>query len=202
MKFIKAVISFIAIALLVVTALFIDFTYKTFSAEAKSEKVDAIVVLAGGKGRIDEALRLFRDGYGKRLYLIGVDPSVRKQELYRHSKGDPSSELVFLEQSSRNTLENAIYARDMLAAGQVRSIMLITSRYHLKRATILFRNSLPLEVKIYPYPVDTKNIKENWWYHVGTSKLLFSEFYKYCIFRLYFWVSPGEFRRGGVRPPL
>ena len=194
MKFLKAILSFLIIALLVLTAFFVDFTYKTFSASATAVKVDAIVVLAGGKGRIEEGVRLFREGNARRLYLVGVDPSVRKTDLYRQTKGDPSPDLVVLEQNSRNTLENSIYARDILVSGQARSIMLITSRYHLKRATILFRNSLPKDVKIYPYPVDSKNLKENWWHHIGTSRLLFSEFYKYCIFRLYFMVSPGEFR--------
>ena len=202
MKFFKAVISFLVIASLVITALFVDFTYKTFSAEARPSKVDAIVVLAGGRGRIEEGVRLYRDGYSRRLYLVGVDPSVRKIELYRQSRTDPPQDMVFLEQNSRNTLENSIYARDMLVAGQVRSIMLITSRYHLKRATLLFRNSLPADVKIYSYPVDSNNLKQNWWYHIGSSRLLFSEFYKYCIFRLYFMISPGEFRRGATKAPL
>ena len=192
MKIIKALLSFITITLLVITALFVDFAYKTFSATQRSVKVDSIVVLAGGKGRIEEGVRIFRDGCGKRLFLIGVDPSVRKSDLYRPLSGDPSADLVILEKNSRNTLENAIYARDILVSNQVHSVLLITSRYHLKRATILFRNALPRDVLIYPYPVDSKNIKENWWNHIGTSRLLFSEFYKYCIFRLYFMFSSGE----------
>ncbi len=194
MKFFKAILSFVSIALLVIVALFVDFTYKTFSAEATTAKVDAIVVLAGGKGRVEEGVRLFREGNGKRLYLIGVDPVVRKADLYKAEKGDNSADMVVLEKNSRNTLENSIYARDIIVGAKVHSIMLITSRYHLKRATLLFRKALPNDVKIYSYPVDSKNLKENWWHHIGTSKLLFSEFYKYCIFRLYFILSPGEYR--------
>lgn len=192
MKILKALSSLLILALLVLVALFIDFTYKTFSAQPRLVSTDAIVVLAGGKGRVEEGVRLFREKQASWLFLIGVDPTVRKNELYRPKPGDPAADHVVLEQASRNTLENALYGRDLLLGHQVRSIQLITSRYHLKRSSLLFRNALPAEVAIYPYPVDTGKVKQDWWYHVGSFKLLFSEFYKYCLFRVFFLFSPGE----------
>lgn len=193
-KIIKALLSFTVVAGLVLVALFIDFAYKTYSARQRSVQVDAIVVLAGGKGRVEEGVRLFRERKGKWLFLVGVDPSVRKGDLYRPRSGDPSGEQVVLEKVSRNTLENAIYGRDLVAAREVRSVLLITSRYHLKRSTILFRHALPKDVAIYPHPVDSVNLKKDWWSHDGTFRLLVSEFSKYCLFRLMFLVSPGELR--------
>lgn len=194
MKIFKAFLSLLAIAFLIVTALFVDFAYKTFSASPRLVQADAIVVLAGGRGRVEEGVRLFRDGKGKQLFLVGVDPLVRKSDLYRPKAGDPPADRVILEKASRNTLENAIYARDVLAAYEVRSVLLITSRYHLKRAAILFRHALPRDVAIYPYPVDSANVKEQWWQHEGSFRLLFSEFYKYCLFRIFFLMAPGELR--------
>ncbi len=194
MKIFKALLSLLMLALLVVTALFIDFTYKTFSARPRQVQADAIVVLAGGKGRVDEGVRLFRARRATWLFLVGVDPTVRKSDLYRPKPGDPSADNVVLEKLSRNTLENAIYGRDIQVEHKVRSVLLITSRYHLKRSAILFRNALPPEVAVYPYPVDSSNVKEEWWHHLGTFRLLFSEFYKYCIFRVFFLFSPGELR--------
>ncbi len=194
MKILKALLSFLVIGLLVVTAFFVDFAYKTFSSHPHTMRVDAIVVLAGGKGRVEEGVRLFRQGESHWLFLVGVDPSVRKGDLYRQRPGDPAPDRVLLEKVSRNTLENAMYARDLLESKGVRSLLLITSRYHLKRATILFRNALPPDVAIYPHPVDSSNVRKNWWYHLGTFRLLFSEFYKYCLFRLFFLVAPGELR--------
>jgi len=192
MKIIKAFVSLFILTLLVVTALFIDFTYKTFSARPRQVQADAIVVLAGGKGRIEEGVRLFRDRRAQWLFLVGVDPTVRKSDLYRPKNGDPSSDFVVLEKLSRNTLENAMYGRDLIVEHKVSSVLLITSRYHLKRAAILFHNALPPAVAVYPYPVDSQKIKEDWWHHVGTFRLLFTEFYKYCLFRTFFLFSPGE----------
>ncbi|HBA71790.1 MAG TPA: YdcF family protein [Geobacter sp.] len=196
MNIIKAFITLVVIGLFAVTALFIDFTYKTFSYRQHSRKADAIVVLAGGKGRVEEGIRLFRESRARYLYFIGVDPSVRKSDLYRPRPGDPSSERVILEKASRNTLENAVLGREVIMKNNIRSIILITSRYHLKRSSILFRNSLPKNIAIYPYPVDTKNLKESWWSHGGSFDLLFHEFYKYCMFRLFFMLAPEELRDG------
>lgn len=194
MNIIKAFLTLGIIGSVVITALFIDFTYKTFSYRQSTQNADAIVVLAGGKGRVEEGVRLFRESRAEYLLFIGVDPSVRKSDLYRPKHGDPSSENVVLEKSSRNTLENSIYGRDIIVRSGVHSIILITSRYHLKRASILFRNSLPKNITIIPYPVDSVNLKESWWNHGGSFQLLFREFYKYCMLRMFFMFAPGELR--------
>ncbi|HIJ89001.1 MAG TPA: YdcF family protein [Desulfuromonadales bacterium] len=201
MNIIKAFLTLAIIGAVIVTVLFIDFTYKTFSYRQNTQKTDAIVVLAGGKGRVDEGVRLFRESRADYLFFIGVDPSVRKSDLYRPRHGDPSSDNVFLEKSSRNTVENSIFSRDVIVRSGARSILLITSRYHLKRASILFRNSLPKEITIIPYPVDTVNLKESWWNHGGSFQLLFREFYKYCMLRTFFILTPEEFRES-VMPTI
>jgi uncharacterized SAM-binding protein YcdF (DUF218 family) len=190
MGFLKGLFSLVIIALLVLSVLFVDFVYKTYSVAQREVRTDAIVVLAGGRGRVEEGIRLFKEGQGKQLFLIGVDPLVKKGELYKGKRADD----VFLEKVSRNTLENAIYARDLITQNKVTSITLITSRYHMKRSTLIFRNALAKDVAIYPHPVDSSNLKEDWWIHRGSFKLLFSEFYKYCMFRFFFMLAPGELR--------
>jgi uncharacterized SAM-binding protein YcdF (DUF218 family) len=146
-------------------------------------------------------VRLYRERRAGYLFLIGVDPSVRKSDLYRPQPGDPSPDGVILERASRNTLENAILGRDVILRRQIKSVLLITSRYHMKRAAILFRNALPGNLTIYPYPVDTRNLKEAWWNHGGSFYLLFSEFYKYCMFRTFFSLAPVELK-SVVFPPV
>ncbi len=194
MNIIKAFFTLCIIGSVVITALFIDFTYKTFSYRQNTQKADAIVVLTGGKGRVEEGVRLFRESRAEFLFFVGVDPSVRKSDLYRPKAGDPSAENVILEKSSRNTLENSIFGRDLIVGNGVHSVLLITSRYHLKRSSILFRNSLPKDITIIPYPVDSVNLKESWWSHGGSFQLLFREFYKYCLLRMFFMLAPGDLR--------
>ncbi|HPX61245.1 MAG TPA: YdcF family protein [Deltaproteobacteria bacterium] len=196
MNIIKALVTIITVAFIVITVLFIDFAYKTFSYQVRDIKADAIVVLAGGKGRVVEGIKLYRGRKARWLFFIGAGPTVKVADLYVPGHGDPSSSGVIMENTSRNTLENAIYGRNLIMSREVRSIILITSRYHMKRASILLRNALPKDIAIYPYPVDTINLKEEWWSHGGSFHLLFREFYKYCMFRAFFALAPGELREG------
>lgn len=194
MAYVKGLFSLVVLLALVLAVLFVDFVYKTFSVTRRDVRTDAVVVLAGGKGRIEEGVRLYREGKGERLFLIGVDPSVRKSDLFAEKPGERGGEGVHLENLSRNTLENAILARQMLAGYNVRSMLLITSRYHMKRSLLLFRHVFPKDMAIYPYPVTASSSTVGWWSHGGSVRLLFSEFYKYCLFRIVFLFSPGELR--------
>jgi len=199
MSIVKGLFSLLLIFLIAVAVLFIDFAYKTFSVGQKNVKTDAIVVLTGGRGRIDEGIKLYRDRKARYLYLIGVGPAVRKSDLFKERKGEGREEGVVLENVSRNTLENALYARELLAKNrEVASIRLITSRYHMKRATLIFRNILPVGIAIYPHPVDSRNLKVEWWRDEGSFRLLFTEFYKYCMYRFFFLVAPGELKEGKI----
>lgn len=194
MAIIKGILSMLVILLVGLAVLFVDFAYKTFSVRPSERKSDAIVVLAGGRGRIEEGIRLYRDRQGGWLFLIGVDPLVRKGDLFRDRSNVGEGDKVILEKVSRNTLENALYARDIIVSKEIGSISLITSRYHMKRATLIFRSLLPREIAIYPHPVDSRNLQERWWNHGSSFRLLFSEFYKYCLFRFFFLFASGEFR--------
>lgn len=191
----KGFIALCILIFLVISVLFVDFVYKTFSFRVRNLNPDAIVVLAGGKGRIEEGIRLYREGKGTRLFFIGVDPSVKKTDLYKEIRGVRSSNQVYLEKVSRNTLENAIFARELISQYNVRSMLLITSRYHMKRSLLIFRNLLPKDIAIYPHPVAGKSTVDAWWSHSGSLRLLFSEFYKYCLYRIIFLFSQGELRQ-------
>ncbi|NMC74776.1 MAG: YdcF family protein [Geobacteraceae bacterium] len=193
-SFLKGCSAFLLLMLCVCVLLFIHFAYSTFSVGHRDVKTDAIVVLAGGKGRVEEGIRLYRSNRARWLFLVGVDPLVRKNELFKEMPGERGGEDVVLEQSSRNTLENALYARDLITRRNIRSIRLITSRYHMMRAVLIFNSVLPKDIAVYPFPVDSKNLKEEWWSHKGSFRLLFGEFYKYTLFRAFFLFAPGELR--------
>lgn len=87
MAFLRGIFSLFVIVMLVIVVLFVDFTYKTFSQRQRDLNCDAIVVLAGGRGRIEEGSRLYRENHARWLFLIGVDPSVRKSDLSGSGRG-------------------------------------------------------------------------------------------------------------------
>jgi uncharacterized SAM-binding protein YcdF (DUF218 family) len=194
MSIVKGLLFLLVILLVALGVLFVDFAYKTFSVREREKNADAIVVLTGGRGRVEEGLRLYRENKGRWLLFIGVDRTVQKGDLLKRGEGERDGNGIILEKVSRNTLENAFYARDLIVKKEITSIILITSRYHMKRATLIFRNLLPKDVAIYPHPVDSKNLKMKWWNDGGSFRLLFTEFYKYCLFRFFFLFASGELR--------
>ncbi len=56
-------------------------------ASEKAAATDAAVVLTGGKGRIEHAVDVLRDGKAKRLLVAGADPSVTKADIARRLGG-------------------------------------------------------------------------------------------------------------------
>ncbi|OQY33775.1 MAG: hypothetical protein B6241_06905 [Spirochaetaceae bacterium 4572_59] len=60
------------------------------------------------------------------------------------------SHLIYLEDKSRNTFENAANIKRVYKA---ESIILVSSAYHMKRSVKVFKD---LDVQIVPYPVDYK----------------------------------------------
>jgi uncharacterized SAM-binding protein YcdF (DUF218 family) len=194
MRFFRFCLSLFILAVVAVAILFVGFAVDTFSFRQRPVKTDAIVVLTGGRGRVEEGVRLYREHAGTWLFLIGVDPAVRRSDLYREQAGERSADGVVLEKVSRNTLENAVYARELIVRNHVGSVRLLTSRYHMKRAILIFRAVLPKDIAIYPHPVDSRNLHEEWWSHGGSIRLLLSEFYKYYLYRIFFFISGGELR--------
>jgi uncharacterized SAM-binding protein YcdF (DUF218 family) len=182
----KVLVALLVTATVVLTG-FIVFTLETFSLTRSERTTDAIVVLTGGQGRVEEGIRLYRSGRARWLLLSGVDPAVQRKELYREKRGENLAAGVLLEKSSRTTLENALYVRDLLGSRNIRSIQLLTSRYHLPRSLLIFRQMLPKDVVIYPYPVESPHLKPTvWWRQPLGLRLLVKECYKYWLFRCFF----------------
>jgi uncharacterized SAM-binding protein YcdF (DUF218 family) len=144
-------------------------------------KADAIVVLTGGDSRVSEAVRLLADGHGRRLLISGVHPKTTGDMLRRIN---PEAERLFdccidLDRNARNTIENANETRRWLARRGFRSVIVVTSSYHMPRGLVELRRALP-DLQLIPYPVVPPSLRlDEWWAHSGTFRLLVSEFVKY-----------------------
>ena len=139
-------------------------TIINFRTNPDFEKIEAIVVLTGGKGRINLGKHFLKAH--KNIYFIvtGANSNFSleflKEKLNLHGKN------VIIENRSKNTIENAYEVKRIVKKYKLKKILLITSKSHMIRALIIFKVILPKNVKIYPYAVKdkitfTKVIKEN-----------------------------------------
>ena len=149
-------------------------------------KADGIVALTGGKARIDGALALLAEGRGERLLISGVNPSVGRREIARTVEIDSRPVLdrsVDLGHLARDTIGNADEARAWAETRGFRSLIVVTSDYHMPRSMIELAGAMP-DVALIPYPVSNPHLDmERWWRHTASVKLLLAEYVKYTLAR-------------------
>jgi len=142
---------------------------------------DGIVVLTGGTSRVNDGLELLVAGRGKRLLITGVNPGTTNGEIARQVV-DYDRVLaccVDLDYSAQNTLGNAVQARHWTLEHRFRSLIIVTSAYHMPRALAEFAHQLP-DVALIPFPVVSDRLRiEPWWSNSATTKLVLSEYLKY-----------------------
>ncbi len=155
------------------------------------EITDAIVVLTGGKLRLEEGLALLAEGRAKKLLVSGVNRGVELNELLRVA-GQPSAELlccIALGYEADNTAGNAFETRAWMERENFRSLRLVTSNYHMRRSLLEFRRAMP-HIRIVPHPVFPEGFKrENWWQWPGTLALIASEYHKYLAALARAWIE-------------
>ncbi|GGY45087.1 YdcF family protein [Parvularcula lutaonensis] len=144
-----------------------------------------IVVLTGGGGhRIEEGLALHARGLGDRVLISGVNPRTTKSDLA--PMGDPErlACCVDLGPYARTTRGNAIESRDWLRQNGYTTALLVTSDFHLPRATIELRRSAP-EISVIGVPVASVSAPEQGWMSkISAWRLLVGEYLKYLVVRM------------------
>lgn len=146
-------------------------------------RADGIVVLTGGSERVGDAIDLLARGYGQRLLISGVNERTSRDEIGRLNPGQKRllECCVDLDYRARNTIGNAIETRRWMRDHGFRSVIVVTSNYHMPRTLIELDHALP-DVQKVPYAVVPENVmRETWWRHPGTARLLASEYAKFLI---------------------
>jgi uncharacterized SAM-binding protein YcdF (DUF218 family) len=113
---------------------------------AGAERTDAVIVLTGGKGRIERGIAVMRQGTAERMLIAGADPSVTRADLARRLGPASRSTLrccVDLGSESVDTRSNAEEARRWMEGRKYKSLRLVTSDWHMRRAAAEFRHDLP-----------------------------------------------------------
>ena len=154
----------------------------------KLEKCDAILVLAGdnAKGeRVKEGAKLFKEGYGKYLILDGIEIGwntyasdiMEKQAL---SLKVPRSAIIPVRMDGNSTIEEAKASRNFIAKKNFKSLILVSSNYHTRRAKWIFSKVFSgNDIKILAHPSkDHEYNPDKWWRERNSAKHVFYEYTK------------------------
>jgi uncharacterized SAM-binding protein YcdF (DUF218 family) len=119
--------------------------------------VDGIVALTGAPGRVDAALRLLADGRADRLLISGVAAGASLEDIAHEApalgtQSQPWSPRVTLGHVATNTQGNAREAAAWAQAHDLRSLLVVTSDWHLPRAMAELARAMP-DRQLYAMPV-------------------------------------------------
>ena len=122
------------------------------------EQDDQALRFLQGSDRFFEALELLRTGRVQKLIFCGgvlpwspeqtPEGSILKREALRRGF---SPEQILDTPPARNTEEEARAVRRVLGESQDQAVVLLTSAFHLQRATLLFEQQ---GIRVVPYPCD------------------------------------------------
>jgi len=145
-------------------------------------RTDAIVVLTGGSGRLDEGLKLLEDGIAEKLFISGVYKGVDMQNLLQAYRENPEDLNCCVEIGhAEDTINNAEETRDWALRNNIDSMRLVTSGYHMPRSVLEFEYALP-DVQLIEHPVFPSHVKqEQWWAWPGTTGLIVREYNKFLL---------------------
>jgi uncharacterized SAM-binding protein YcdF (DUF218 family) len=176
------VMAAVAVTIAVLGIGFVAFLSQLREAETKpARRADGIVVLTGGASRVSDAMELLATGYGKRLLISGVHPSSAASDISRSLSENQSflNCCVDLDHSAVNTRSNAAQTRLWAQERGFKSLIVVTSNYHMPRAIVELSHAMP-EIVLVPYAVVGEKWRdEPWWASSVTMRLLLSEYLKY-----------------------
>jgi len=153
-----------------------------------SAATDAIVVLTGGRLRLETGLTLLAAGRAKKLFISGVNQRVDRYELLRAlgPAAESAACCIVLGHEADNTLGNAQETAKWMREEGYNSLRLVTSWYHMHRSLLEFARAMP-RIAIIPHPVFAHHLEpERWWKWHGAVLLVIGEYGKY----LAAWLRP------------
>ena len=118
---------------------------------------DGIVVLTGGKSRIDVALGLLHEGYGKRLLISGVHPNTSTAALSSQYPGRKGlfSCCVDIDRVAHDTIQNGRETAKWAQKQGFKNLIVVTSDYHMPRGMLELSRAMPDKILV-PYVASGK----------------------------------------------
>jgi uncharacterized SAM-binding protein YcdF (DUF218 family) len=157
---------------------------------------DAIVVLSGSlPDRILEAVDLYQANMAPRIILTrgpalpglailrqrgGNVPEPHEENLMTAQQlGVPAAAIALVPTPASSTIAEARVVVDYLHAQGLRSILLVTSKTHARRAAMIFRQLAgdSVQIAVCPSPYDPFTA-ESWWRERGITRRVVTEYAK------------------------
>lgn len=177
--------------------------------EQNPQKADVIVVLNGrDTERSLAAVDLYNKGYANLIILARGSKQCGSDEFWKRVNKDFNSKIFFQQaieamgipensfkligNGINSTYDEAKATKRFLKKNGYKSILLVTSKWHSKRAYLTFKSALKKDEKItitcYPSRYDTFD-PNAWWKNENDAELVFYEYVRLIFYILTFRIS-------------
>jgi uncharacterized SAM-binding protein YcdF (DUF218 family) len=144
--------SIFGMAIVIIACLYLEYKIYSFGWRARPEKSDSIVILGCRvrgtrpstflETRLEEGLRLYREGYGKYIIVSGGQgpgediSEAEAMRKYLLERGVDDADIL-VEDKSTTTMENLSYSKKKMDARGLKNAIIVSNKYHLKRASMM-----------------------------------------------------------------
>jgi uncharacterized SAM-binding protein YcdF (DUF218 family) len=155
---------------------------------------DIILIFKGSQKRTEAGYRLANLGLAPRIVLSPATGNERQQYDRTYTMKDTVSHIP--EEQATTTFENALFTSLIIKAYQLKSVILVTSDYHMPRSLVLLRLFLMgTNVRVRMYQVEGRELFSNTLSHdIALLKLTYNEMVE-CwgsLFEFAAWYSSGK----------
>jgi uncharacterized SAM-binding protein YcdF (DUF218 family) len=171
--------------------------------EQNPQKADVIVVLNGrDTERSLAAVDLYNKGYSNLIVMSRGAKQPGSEEFWKRvgdnfnekiffqktieGMGIPEKSFQFIGNGVSSTYDEALATREFLKKNGYKSILLVTSKWHSKRAYLTFRSALKndgIEIVIQPSRYDAFR-PDGWWKNENDAELVFYEYIRLIYYIL------------------
>jgi uncharacterized SAM-binding protein YcdF (DUF218 family) len=171
--------------------------------EQNPQKADVIVALNGGDTeRSLAAVDLYNQGYAGLIIMAGLVKQPGSEEFWKRvgdnfnekiffqkaieAMGIPEKSFQFIGNGVSSTYDEALATREFLKENGYKTILLVTSKWHSKRAYLTFRSALKddgIKIVIQPSKYDAFR-PDGWWKNENDAELVFYEYIRLIYYIL------------------
>lgn len=134
------------------------------------QSVGAIVAISGGNtnSRADEAINLYKNGWSDKLIFSGAaedktGPSNASVMKTRAIEAGVPDSAIYIDEYAETTKQNAQNTNAILIKLDIKSIILVTSGYHQRRANLEFGKSVKNVTILNHSAQNDKDWSNYWW---------------------------------------
>lgn len=158
------------------------FAAESWVVDQPAAHADAIVVLGGDNfyaDRATHAAKLFRQGVAGLVVASGkrLRPSAGESELMEHDlieRGVPKDKILLLPQDASSTIDEAVNVRHEAEQRGWKTIVVVTSNYHTRRAQYIFRKEFPARIAVSIASAPDGDFDPGRWWEKRLSAKLFA----------------------------